>query len=137
MPLLSAVEDFVQRSLSALPTVWEKLHFVQGLREPDGRYRHWGLERTFDAQTAGAAIAEAHNALCEELASTRLAELWLGASQAALREQQEVAEFLKSMDSAGAVPMELRGVAPEHVRFVVANLSRVARFRSTSNRSAA
>ncbi len=137
MPLLSAVEDFVQRSLSALPTVWEKLDFVRGLRGPDGHYRHWGLERTFDEKSADSAIAEAHSGLCEELTSVRLAELWLSASQAALREHQDVTEFLKNLDSAETLPPYLHGVAPEHVRFVVTNLSRVARFRSASNRLAA
>ena len=35
MPILSALEDFLQRSLAPLPTLWEKLRFVCDLREGD------------------------------------------------------------------------------------------------------
>jgi hypothetical protein len=138
MPLFSALEDFMQRSLSALPTLWEKLQFVGDLREDGSGYRHWGLEQRFGEKAARAALTEAHNGLFNEVVSTRLAELWLAADQAAHREQLEVAEYLQKMrDSETALPLDAQGVAPEHFAFVVTNLCRVAHSRSTPSRQAA
>ncbi|HEY3927471.1 MAG TPA: hypothetical protein VGL89_03765 [Candidatus Koribacter sp.] len=136
MPLLSALEDLLQRSLAPLPTIWEKLHFIRSTREGSA-YRHWGLEGKFGEKSAQSAIAEAQGSLCDELASTRLAELWLSAGQAALREDQAVSEFLKGLNSEEVLPDKSCGVPAEHVRFVTANLYRVARFRSSSSRVAA
>ena len=137
MPLLSAIDDFVQRSLAALPTVWEKLRFVSGLREDDGNFHHWGLQQKYGDMATEAALTEVHAELCDELASTRLAELWLSADQAAHREQVDVAEFLKGLNTVSTRPEDLQGVAPEHLAYVVTNLSRVARYRSTSSHLAA
>jgi hypothetical protein len=136
MALFSALEDFLQRSLAPLPTLWEKLRFVGDLRE-DGRYRHWGMEERFGEESAHAAISEAHTDLCNEMVSTKLSELWLAADQAAYREERAVAEYLKNLEDAKLRPADLQGVAPEHFDFVVTNLYRVARSRSTSSRSAA
>ena len=136
MPLLSALEDFLQRSLAPLPTAWEKLYFLRSLREGSA-YRHWGLEEKYGVKPAQSAIAQAHTSLCEELASTRLAELWLSAGQAAQRENQEVSQFLEGLNSEEILPGNSAGVPPEHVRFITANLYRVARFRSSASRAAA
>lgn len=137
MPVLSAFEDFAQRSLSALPTLWEKLRFVSSLRDEHASYRHWGLEQKHGEKRAQAAIAESHSQLCGELASTRLAELWVAADQAARRETLEVSELLNCIDEKNTIPADLRGVAPEHFRFVVRNLTRVAHSRSSSSHLAA
>ena len=136
MPLLSALEDFVQRSLGALPTLWEKLRFVSSLRE-GVQYRHWGMEQRFGEQAAQAAMAEAHSGVCNELASTKLAELWLAADQAARREDLGVSEYLHNLDPGKTRPADLDGVAPEHFAFVVTSLYRVARSRSASSHLAA
>jgi hypothetical protein len=137
MALFSALEDFLQRSLAPLPTLWEKLRFVSDL-QAGGRYRHWGMEQKFGENSAQRAIAEAHSGLCNEMASTKLAELWLAADQAAHRQDQEVAQYLQGLMHFGQVrPNDLQGVAPEHFDFVVTNLYRVARSRSTPNRLAA
>lgn len=137
MALLTALEDFVQRSLSALPTVWEKLRFVSDLRSDSG-YQHWGLEQKYGEKSARAAMAAAHSELFSEVASVPLAELWLAADQAAHREDVEVDDLLQRfVTSAATRPEDMQGVAREHFDFVVTNLSRVARFRSTTSRLAA
>ena len=138
MPLLSALEDLVQRSLAALPGVWERVHFLDELRGENGGYQHWGLEQKYGAEAAQTAMTEAHADLIEELGSTRLAELWLSANQAAYREQVDVEEYLKKVRNSGdGVPKDLRGMMPEHYRYVMTNLSRVARFRSSPTQTAA
>ncbi len=138
MALLSALEDLLQRSLSGLPTLWEKLQFVSELRGDRAEYQHWGLEQKYGKAEAQSAIAEAHAQLVHAVASTRLAELWLSAGQAAYREQVDVEEYLRRLrTSEGRFPVDLEGMPPEHYDFVVTNLSRVARFRSASSRLAA
>lgn len=138
MPLLSAIDDFMLRSLSALPTVWQKLRFVSSLREEGSGYRHWGLEQKYGQKEAQEAIAEAHSALFNESASTPLSELWLAADQAARGEELETADYLRKLTAVkSTLPNDLHGVAPEHFSFVVTNLYRIARSRSASNRLAA
>ncbi len=134
MPLLSALEDLLQRSLSTLPSVWEKLRFVSELRTGP-EYQHWGLEQKFGKKAAQAAMTEAHAGLFNEMVSTKLAELWLAADQAAQRDRMEVADYLRTIPTTEeSLPGELQGVPPEHLRFVVTNLSRVAHSRSTPSR---
>jgi hypothetical protein len=138
MALLSALDDFVQRSLSTFPSVWEKLFFVSTLREGESGYRHWGLEQKFGAADAMAAISKTHANLAEELGSTPLAELWLEARHAASREDCSAVEYLNKVTEFDAArPADPQGVVPEHLDYVVTNLSRVARFHSASNRLAA
>lgn len=131
MPLLSALEDLLQRSVSALPTVWEKLRFLGELRRDGAEYQHWGLEQKYGKDAAQAAMAEVHAGLFNEMVSSKLSELWLAANQAAYREQVDVVEYLRKLQvSEGALPEDLQGIVPEHYNFVVTNLSRVARSRS-------
>lgn len=137
MPLLSALEDFVQRSLDTLPSVWEKLRFVRSLRADDASYRHWGLEEKYGAHEAHAAIAEAHSSLAEELASTPLSDLWLGVEQGASREQIELSVLLHDLETPLTIPADLRGVVPEHLQLIVRNLSRIARHQLRSSQLAA
>jgi hypothetical protein len=138
MPLLSALEDFIQRSLSALPSTWERLVFVSELREGQANYRHWGLEQKFGEVNARGAIAEAHSNLIEEMTSARLSELWTEARQAAESKACIPSEYLNGLvKSEDAVPQDLKGVPPEHFAFVVTNLYRVARFHSAPSHLAA
>jgi hypothetical protein len=137
MSLFTALEDFLHRSLSAFPTVWEKLCFVSELRGDNQRYEHWGLQQKYGESEAQTALADAHAGLCNEVVSTQLAELWLAANQAAHREELEVEEFFKRLRSTDRLPGNLQGVTPEHFDFVVTNLSRVSRARSASSRLAA
>jgi hypothetical protein len=67
MPLLSAQEDFVQRTLGALNGIWKKLVFTTGLKGDGGKYRHWGMEREHGVAASQEAIEAAHRALILEL----------------------------------------------------------------------
>lgn len=68
MPLLSPEEDFAQRTLAHLGGALPRLHYVAGLRDASGRYRHWGLARSFGEDAANQTAAIAHERiLCEVL----------------------------------------------------------------------
>lgn len=133
MPLLSAFEDFVGRSLSALSSVWERLRFVGELRDEEGEYRHYGMEELFGEQEAKTAIATAHSMLYEELASTPLRELWHSASL----NPSEIAGTLEFATPSKRTFRDFHGVPVEHVQLVTKTLIRVAQARDRSSRAAA
>lgn len=62
MALLSCIEDLCIRTLSALPSVFEKLAYISRLRS-DRRYFHWGLSRQFGEIAADEALSQTHTEL--------------------------------------------------------------------------
>jgi hypothetical protein len=137
MPLLSAFEDFFQRSVSALPNLWERLCFVGGLRNHAGQYRHYGMEQRFGESEAQAAIAAAHSVLFEELASTPLKELWRTAETHGGEASTDICVLLKTVPPRGRKTRDFLGVPAEHIQFVTTNLIRVAESRDRASRAAA
>jgi len=73
---LSAVEDFKKRSLSALPTLLEKLAYICSLQNADGIYEHWGLNYVFGQRLAQDAILRAHTETSMELIRVPLREIY-------------------------------------------------------------
>ncbi len=74
MLLLSAVEDFVHRSLSAVPGRLSKLIYLGTLRQ-SGQYYHWGLIRSHGSLSATKAMAETHTSVWLEVLRTPLPQL--------------------------------------------------------------
>ena len=135
MPLLSAFDDFVRRSLSVLPNLWERLRFVGELRDKVGEYRHCGMEEFFGQQEARTAIAAAHSMLYEELASTPLEELWRTADTCLKR--TEIVGVLEFVTPCKGKFRDVHGVPAEHVQLVTKNLIRVAQSQNQSSRATA
>ena len=50
--LKSALEDFASSSLSAVPGLLAKLHYVAMLHDGHGAYSHWGLARVHGQEAA-------------------------------------------------------------------------------------
>jgi hypothetical protein len=67
MPLLSAHQDFMQRTISSVGNVWKRLLFTASLRTDAGQYHHWGLERVHGLEESRAAIEKAHRDLIVKL----------------------------------------------------------------------
>ena len=59
--ILDAKDDFKRRTLSALPTLLEKLAYICSLQTAGGEYTHWGMSRVFGRESANRAIHAAHN----------------------------------------------------------------------------
>src|SRR5689334_3819687 len=98
MALLTALEDLRERTLAALPTLWEKLAFLRDCRRQDGVYQHWGLERAHGEIAGRDALAQAHAELFEEFAGTRLQELWVSARSVAGSEGEGVRIVLERIN---------------------------------------
>ena len=58
--IFKAAEDFKKRTLSALPTLVEKLAYICSLQTSGGSYVHWGFARAFGNRPTQEAIHTAH-----------------------------------------------------------------------------
>lgn len=58
--MLKAAEDFKKRTLSALPTLLEKLAYICSLQTGSGGYMHWGFARAYGNRPTQEAIYAAH-----------------------------------------------------------------------------
>jgi hypothetical protein len=76
MTLLSAYEDFVDRTLASLPGSLAKLVYLGSLRDDAGDYRHWGMSRTFGQGSTSEALAQAHTEAWLEVLRTPIPTLF-------------------------------------------------------------
>ncbi|HWF03360.1 MAG TPA: hypothetical protein VHA06_06710 [Candidatus Angelobacter sp.] len=58
--ILKAAEDFKRRTLSALPTLLEKVAYICSLQTGTGGYLHWGFSRAYGNRPTQEAIYAAH-----------------------------------------------------------------------------
>ena len=136
MTLLAPFEDFVLRTLGVLPALWSKLDYVAGLRQADGGYAHWGLERTHGPMAARAALPRAHQELFLEVLRTPLAKLAGDAERAAAQQDQNSVAYLAQLSARGAVmlPDNRAGGSVEHFTLVLDALSILAQDRHPASR---
>lgn len=81
-----AAENFKQRTLSAVPTLLERLAYICSLQMADGQYRHWGLTRTYGARPAQEAIRAAHSELAIAVVQSPVREIYREFQEAIRRE---------------------------------------------------
>jgi len=116
MALFSAHDDFVNRSLSPLSSVWERLAYVAGLRTSTGRYEHWGLTQTYGRNEAQKGMAETHSELFQQTLATPIRELHESFSRAVRPATREK-----------LVPEDMKGCCREHMEYVVEALTLLSR----------
>ena len=75
MALKSAYEDLRQKTLAKVTGLWGKLAYIAHRRSSDGKYQHWGFERTHGAAAAQDSFARAHSSLVGVILRTRLRSL--------------------------------------------------------------
>jgi hypothetical protein len=74
--ILDAKDDFKRRTLSALPTLLEKLAYICSLQTDSGDYSHWGMSRVFGQESACQAIQSAHDEMASALISVPLKNIY-------------------------------------------------------------
>lgn len=138
MKLLSAYDDFTERTMRGLVSTLSKVGFLSGIRSSAGDYQHWGLERTFGKESAQTAMRKAHTeAFVGELA-TPVSQLWKELVSAAESQGVEPAEYAQSvLDLIDGVPDDLGGGSEEHHQYVVTSLSFLAQTPGPAIRRAA
>ncbi len=83
----SAIEDFKERSLRALPTLLERLAYICSLQTQSGSYEHWGLSRVFGNRLAQDAILRAHTETAMELIRVPMREIYQEYQEAVGRQE--------------------------------------------------
>jgi hypothetical protein len=125
---LSPFEDLKRRTLSRIDGLWERFVYVTKLRSSDGRYEHWGHNRTYGERDSQEAIGKAHSELYLELLRTPLPELMKDWESNNVQSPPERIEFSELM-----IPENLNGGSTRHLNSVVlaAHLLQVERLAST------
>jgi hypothetical protein len=126
MTLLSASEDFQYRTLASLGSALEQLAYVMGLRKEDRQYRHWGMERTYGAEAADAAIAEVHSQIWLRVLRTSIPELLREVQEMDRATRLEVMRGLKDYRKM-SYPAELSGGTIRHFNSVLLALESLSR----------
>jgi hypothetical protein len=112
MALFNAHQDFLNRSLSPLSSVWERLAYVAGLRTSNGRYEHWGLTQTYGRNEAQKGMSQAHSELFQQTLATPIREL-----------QQPFSKAVRAATKEKLVPEDTKGCCREHMEYVVEALT--------------
>ncbi len=120
MTISSAYDDFCARTLAALTGLWQRLRYLAELRAPDGRYRHWGMARTFGDDATQRALAQAHT------------ELFLQVLRMPLRRLASESAVAPFADATSYLPADLEGGTPEHFNSIVSALAALAEARQLS-----
>jgi hypothetical protein len=135
MPLLSPIDDFLFRSLGSVKSAVARLKYLGEIR-CDAGYEHWGMERTYGAERANAALAEIHSRLWLEVLRSPIKQL--RAESNSVNENLNGSTYLG--DSApffpGIIPPDTRGGSVRHMRLIVTTLSMLREKDSSTHRAA-
>ena len=76
MKLLSAAQDLTIRTLENVQGTLGKLLYLGSLRDPEGRYIHWGMAQVHGDEESQAAAKDAHAAALKAVLRKPISELW-------------------------------------------------------------
>jgi hypothetical protein len=83
--ILKAAEDFKRRTLSALPSLLEKVAYICSLQTGSGGYMHWGFTRAYGNRPTQDAIYAAHMETALALSHLAVREIYQEYQQAVAR----------------------------------------------------
>jgi hypothetical protein len=137
MPLLSAFDDLVGRTLSVFPGLLAKLDYLSSLRHSEtGLYSHWGLARVHGEKAAQQAMAQAHSRLISEILHTPLWKLMEDAANSGASQGEDAEEYLEDLRERSSIllPEELGSGSSRHFSSVLHALSALAQSQTRANR---
>ncbi len=133
MTFLSAGEDFCYRTLAAVPGALPKLAYLARLRDQQGQYRHWGMNRTYGEKAAAAAMAEAHTQVWLEVLRTPIPKLFAQLSAMDPGTRRAVLAELRNCQRL-CHPVDLGGGALRHFNSVLLALEHLSRLLDATPR---
>ena len=136
MTFFSVDDDFVFRTLAAIPGRVARLLYLAGLRNSAGQYEHWGLARTHGELPAQKAIAKAHTDAFLSVLRTPVAKL-AADYQDFLVENQEQGPANLLQNAVELVPQDLGGGGSKHFNLIVGVLCSLAKLHRRDKRRAA
>jgi hypothetical protein len=123
MTFFSADDDFVARTLAAIPGRVARLLYLAGLRNSAGQYEHWGLARAHGELQAQKAIAKAHTDAFLSVLRTPLAKLAMDYESLRIDElEPDGCAGNPLQNAADLVPQDLGGGGGKHFSLIVAVL---------------
>jgi hypothetical protein len=136
MTFFSADDDFVSRTLAAIPGRVARLLYLAGLRNNAGQYEHWGLTRTHGELPAQKAIAKAHTDAFLSVLRTPLAKLAADYRDFLAEDQERGAADLLQ-NAVELVPQDLSGGGSKHFNLIVGVLCSLEKTHPRDKRRAA
>ena len=131
----NVAEDFKKRTLTALPTLLEKLAYISSLQSGDGRYIHWGLSRTFGDYKAQKGISAIHAELALKLIRLPIRGIYRDYRNAA--EKTEHPELLNPESFSLKAPSNGDELLSSHLRLIRESLVTVAGQQAASDHQVA
>lgn len=131
----NVAEDFKKRTLTALPTLLEKLAYISSLQSSQGRYIHWGLTRSFGDYKAQKGISAIHSELALKLIRLPIRGLYRDYRNAA--EKTEHPDLLKPEALSLKAPSNGDELLSSHLRLIQHSLVAVAEQQADSDHQVA
>jgi len=134
--MLTATEDFLKNTLSVFQAILERLQYLRSLRSSrEGKYEHWGLNRTYGSDVVQRMISDVHSYNFLEALRTSLLVLWDEVQESAHEQNMEPLQYLDRLEKDGSLlPKNLQGGSAKHLDSVFAALREIARAQQTPNR---
>jgi hypothetical protein len=128
--MLKAAEDFKKRTLSALPTLLEKVAYICSLQSGSGGYMHWGFSRAYGNRPTQEAIYAAHMETALALSHVPVREIYQE-YQAAVARAGSIAEILNPDSFILKAPVNGDAILSAHLRLLQDSVTALARQERT------
>jgi hypothetical protein len=115
--ILKAAEDFKKRTLSALPTLVEKVAYICSLQSGSGGYLHWGFSRAYGNRPTQEAIYAAHMETSLALSHVPVREIYQE-YQAAIARSGSISEILSPDSFVLKAPVNGDAILSAHLRLL-------------------
>ena len=115
--MLKAAEDFKKRTLSALPTLLEKLAYICSLQTGSGGYMHWGFARAYGNRPTQDAIYAAHMETALALSHVPVREIYQE-YQSAVARSGSVKDILNPDSFVLKAPVNGDAILSAHLRLL-------------------
>jgi len=124
--ILKAAEDFRKRTLSALPTLVEKVAYICSLQSGSGGYMHWGFTRAYGNRPTQEAIYAAHMETALALSHTPVREIYQEYQEAVAR-SGSVADILEPDSFVLKAPVNGDAILSAHLHLLQDSVVALAR----------
>ncbi len=127
MSLLSAIDDLLVNTLTAIPGLLDRLEYLSGLKAGE-HYAHWGLIRVHGERAAQRALTDAHALVLSEVLRTPLRKLVEDVESACAASDRLPSVYLEGLyrNYSSLLPEEIGGGSSRHFSSVLHALSALA-----------
>jgi hypothetical protein len=129
--ILKAAEDFKKRTLSALPSLLEKVAYICSLQTGSGGYMHWGFTRAYGNRPTQDAIYAAHMETALALSHTPVREIYQEYQEALARSGSAV-DILDPDSFVLKAPVNGDAILSAHLHLLQDSVVALARQERTS-----